>query len=177
MTIQLDQLQTVVNLHALHPDFYNSELHYVLAKSELDFRFAQWNDAPEPNERLFYCCLTNETMLIPAGRITLTQGFRLYTTAPYPTIQNSAELQSIIQQVNSTATTKAIRNFDIEMIAAMAEELKIHFNEVHLHQVASYEGQHTLLLVNDVEISIAKNMIYFINKTPFAEAHYNNIAQ
>ena len=62
MRINVSLLEINVNLHALQPDFLNSELYYVIAQSENSFRFAAWNEEPSADEEKFYCFLTEKEM-------------------------------------------------------------------------------------------------------------------
>src|SRR5436189_3517 len=61
-----------------------------------------------------------------------------------------------------------------EDIDTMKKSLQEKYGEVETHIVSSREAQHQLFVVNDVEISVSDNMVYFRMKAPFYESHYQH---
>ncbi|MDB5247551.1 MAG: hypothetical protein JWQ40_1945 [Segetibacter sp.] len=177
MSLNLDQLEINVNLHALQPGFLNSELHYIIAESENSFRFVNWNEEPGSNEEKFYCYLTEEELLIPAGNIQLKESYVLKQEAIYPIVTNHIDFANAIECIKSDGVCKRIRRFSAEDIDVIKGELEEKYGPIEKHVVTSRQGQHLLLLVEHVEISISANMVYFRHKTPFNESHYEHVKE
>jgi hypothetical protein len=177
MSINIDRLEMNVNLHALQPDFLNSELYYVIAENESTFRFAEWDEEPEADEEKFYCFLTEQELLIPAGHVLLKESYVLREYPLYPLVTNSSDFAKIIETLSSNGAGKGIRRFYDEDIDAIKEGLEERFGQVEKHLVTSRQGRHLLFLLEDIEISISATMVYFRYKTPFNERHYQHVKE
>ena len=177
MSIDIDQLEINVNLHALRPEFLNSELHYVIAQNENSFRFATWHEEPEENEEKFYCFLTEQDFLIPAGNVLLKESYMLREDSVYPPVSNYMDFIESIETLEAGGAAKRIRRFYDEDIDKIREGLEEKYGTVEKHVVKSKQGQHLLFLLNNVEISISATMVYFRYKTPFNESHYKHVKE
>src|SRR4051812_37630827 len=111
MSINLEQLEINVNLHTLQPDFLNSELYHIIAQSETAFRFATWDEEPDADEEKFYCCLTQESLLIPAGNILLKESYVLMEDPPYPSATDYSDFVATIKSLSVDGVAKRIRRF------------------------------------------------------------------
>lgn len=177
MGINKNQLEINVNLHALQPDFLNSEVYYVIAQSENSFRFAAWNDAPQANEEKFYAFLTEDELLIPAGNILLKESYRLTKEPVYPVVSNAADFVSAIDTLQKDSPAKGVRQFYDEDIDTIKQDLEKRYEKVEKHLVTSRQGRHLLISINDIEVSISAAMVYFRYKTVFSQSHYDHIMQ
>jgi len=177
MRINVSLLEINVNLHALQPDFLNSELYYVIAQSENSFRFAGWNEEPSADEEKFYCFLTEKEMHIPAGNILLKQSYVLMENALYPLVSNYADFIAIAETLENNKPAKCIRRFYNEDIDIIKRGLEEKYGTVQKHVVTSRQGQHLLFLINDIEISVSATMVYFRYKTSFNESHYRHVKE
>jgi hypothetical protein len=175
MSINVEQLEMSVNLYALQPDFLNSELHYVIAQNDNSFRFATWDEEPGENEEKFYCFLTDEELLVPAGNVLLKQSYILKEDPIYPAISDHNDFDTFLETLSQVKAAKAVRRFYDADIDAIREGLEEKYGPVEKHVVTSRQGQHLLFLIKDIEISISSNMIYFRYKTPFNESHYKHV--
>ena len=172
MKIDRNKLEINVNLHSLQPGFSNSELYYIIASNENNFRFVQWDELPEKDEEKFYCFLVEKELFIPAGNILLNKSYRLEETAPYPKIQNEDDFINVLETLENTGATKCIKNFRNEDLDIIKNSLEKKYGKIEMHVVRSDEAQHMLLVLNHAEISISSAMVYFRVKAPFAESHY-----
>lgn len=177
MSINVDQLEINVNLHALQPDFLNSELHYVIAQNENSFRFAAWDEEPGVGEEKFYCFLTEQELLIPAGNILLRQSYVLKEDSIYPPASNYIDFIEAIETLEENDAAKRIRQFYDEDVDNIKHGLEEKYDTVEKHIVTSRQGRHLLFLIKDVEISISAAMVYFRYKTPFNESHYRHVRE
>lgn len=177
MPIDKKQLEINVNLHSLEPDFYNLELHYVIAESEKLYRFATWNEEPKAGEQKFYFFLTENEMHIPAGDITLEESYILKEEPIYPCVSNCADFVTVIERVQTDGVAKCIKCFSNKDTDAIKECLKEKYGSIEKHLVKSSEGQHLLLVFDHVEISISATMVYFRHKTPINEIHYRHVKE
>src|SRR5438045_2772295 len=144
MSINLEQLEMNVNLHAMHPDFLNSELYYVIAQSENIFRFAEWHEEPGPKEERFYCFLTEQQLLVPAGNVLLKESYVLRDYPLYDVVTSYADFAKIIETLPHNTAAKCVREFydaDIDMIKEGLEEK---YGVVEKHLVTSRQGRHLL---------------------------------
>ena len=171
------QLEMNINLHALDPNFLNSELHYVIAKDENNFRFVGWNDKPGPDELKFYCFLTEEPITITAGNIQEEESYVLSDEPIYPTVSNYTDFAHIIKELQTNIAAKAIRQFSDEDIESIKENLQQDFGNIEKHLVKSEQGQHLLLIFDSTEVSVAANMVYFRHKAPFSDEHYHHVQE
>ena len=172
MNIDVQQLEINVNLHAIQPDFRNLELHYIIAETENNFRFAGWQEQPNANEQKFYCFLQEKELFIPAGNVVLKESYGLGTEPVYPIAKDCKDFLQIINTVRSNGVGKAIRQFSMEDLETIKKDLEDEFGSVETHIVASPKLQHHIFVVDDVEISVAPTMVYFRKKAPFSEKHY-----
>lgn len=177
MSIDIKQLEINVNLHALQPDFLNSELHYIIAQTENSFRFAAWNEEPGEHEEKFYGFLEEKELLIPAGNILLKQSYVLSKEPPFPLISNYLDFIAVIDTLSANIPSKRIRRFYNEDIDILKEGLEKKYGKVEKHVVTSRQGQHLLLVINEIEISISATMVYFRYKTIFNENHYRHVKE
>jgi len=177
MSINIDQLEINVNLHALQPDFLNSELYYVIAKNENSFRFAEWHEEPSVNEEKFYCFLTEQDLIIPAGNILLRESYVLKETSIYPHASNYIDFIEAIETLEPNNASKRVRQFYDEDVNAIKEGLEEKYDAVEKHVVTSRQGRHLLFLIENVEISVSATMVYFRYKTPFNESHYRHVKE
>lgn len=177
MAINKEQLEINVNLHALEPNFFNSELYYVIASDEKTFRFVNWDEKPQDGEQRFYCFLTEEELYIPAGDIKLEESYVLREESIYPEISGVDDMVKLIEQVRRDSVAKGIRCFTNDSIESLYNQLKEKYSSLEKHMVTSDQGQHLLLLLDDIEISVSANMVYFRNKTAVNESHYKNVKE
>src|SRR3954454_11073736 len=133
MNIDIDQLEINVNLHALQPDFLNSELYYVIAQNENSFRFAEWDEEPDVDEEKFYCFLTEEELLIPAGNIVLKESYVLRESSLYPAASNYIDFAKTIETLKAGGAAKRIRRFYDEDINVIQEGLEEKYSVVEKH--------------------------------------------
>ena len=155
----------------------NSELLYIIAQNENSFRFATWDEEPDADEEKFYCFLTQQELLIPAGNILLKQSYVLREDAVYPLLTNHNDFINIIATLPKGDAAKGIRRFYNEDINVIREGLEAKYVSVEKHIVTSRQGQHVLFLINNIEISISANMVYLRYKTPFNENHYQHVKE
>lgn len=177
MSINIKQLEINVNLHALEPNFLNYELHYIIASNENTFRFATWDEEPEPGEKKYYCFLTEEELLIPAGDIRLEESYVLKDEPIYPVLSNASDFCKILSNLDTSTVAKGIRRFANEDIDVIKRGLEDTCGPVNKHVVTSSQAQHLLLVVGEVEISISATMVYFRHKAPFSDSHYQNVKE
>jgi hypothetical protein len=170
MTLDTKQLETNFNLHALQPNFLNLELHYIIAKSENDFRFAEWNEMPGENEKKFYCFLVDKELFIPAGNITLKESYLLEEEPIYPTASTTDDFIRTIEGLEKSGSAKCVRRFTSDDIERIKNELCNKYEQVDCHVVKSAEGQHYLMKVRNVDISISATMVYFRDASQFVQA-------
>ena len=166
-----------VNLHALQPNFLNRELHYVIASSENNFRFAELDEQPAAGEEKFYCFLVDKELTIPAGNVTVKESYVLSTEPAYPVARKAEDFISIIDCIGDNCTSKAVRNFTDEEIEGIYQALKQKYVEVEKHLVKSPEFQHLLFVLPQVEISISATMVYFKEKMQITEQHYEKLKE
>ncbi len=172
MGIDTKQLELNINLHALQPGFLNSELHYVIASAENNFRFASLDDEPAPNEEKFYCFLTEEELFIPAGNKTLPESYVLRKEPAYPVVKTAEDFEAIISKLPKRGVAKGIRKFSNEEIDSLRAGLTEKYGTLDCHVVKSGEGQHLLFVINTIiDISIAANMVYFRYRNQFGDEH------
>ncbi|TDH24044.1 hypothetical protein EXU57_16310 [Segetibacter sp. 3557_3] len=172
MAIDTKQLELNINLHALQPGFLNSELHYVIASAENNFRFAGLDDEPAVDEEKFYCFLTEEELFIPAGNMTLPESYVLRKEPAYPVVQTAEDFESIIANLPKRGVAKAIRKFSTADIEELRTRLTEKYGTLDCHVVKSGEGQHLLFVINTIiDISIAANMVYFRYRNQFGDEH------
>lgn len=167
MSIDIKQLEKNINLHSLQPTFLNLELHHVIALDENTFRFADWNETPGKNEQKFYCFLVDKELLIPAGNVALKKSYILKNEPAYPVLESYKDFVSIIKSLPKKSVAKCVRNFSAEDIDTIKKELGEKYETVEKHIVKSPEGEHIILKVNDIDISISKTMVYFRYRNPF----------
>ncbi|MEP6514346.1 MAG: hypothetical protein ABJA79_10775, partial [Parafilimonas sp.] len=99
-------------------------------------------------------------------------------TAPaYSPATDYMDLVSIIEKLPKNGAGKCIRRFTNQDIDIIKNGLEKKYKSVEEHIITSSQGQHLLLVVNNIEISISATMVYFRYKTPFSESHYNNISK
>ncbi|MCW3105564.1 MAG: hypothetical protein JWQ09_70 [Segetibacter sp.] len=177
MSIDKKQLEINVNLYSLEPNFLNYELHYVIADSENSFRFATWDEKPKAGEEKFYFFLTDEELHIPAGNITLEESYVLTEEPVYQCVTSYEDFISAIEKVQKDGVAKCIRCFSNEDIDAIKNKLEEKYGTIEKHLVTSSQGQHLLLVFDDIEISISATMVYFRHKTPFNESHYKHVKE
>lgn len=177
MNININLLKINVNLHTLQPDFANAELYYVIAQDENTFRFARWDEEPDGEEEKFYCFLTEQELLIPAGNILLKQSYILRQDPLYPLAANYMDFIAVIDKLPDNNPAKCIRRFYNEDVDVIKEGLQQKYGGVEKHVVTSSQGQHLLFLIDNIEISISVTMIYFRYKTVFNESHYKHIRE
>jgi len=175
--MNLEQLTMNVNLHRLQPNFLNCELYYIIASNENEFRFAAWNDQPQPGEEKYYCFLQDQPLHIPAGNIDLKESYVLSERPPYPIMQQAEDFIAAIDQLAQTGVSKAIRCFDIHEMDQIRQALDKHYGSSEEHLVRSDEAQHQLVVVNNVEISIAATMVYFRRRVPITQEHYDRLKE
>jgi hypothetical protein len=177
MIVDLRQLEVNVNFHVLQPDFFNLELHYIIAQNENVFRFADWNELPGANEERFYCFLKEKELFIPAGNVLLKESYVLTQQPLYPLITTSNDLVSLFETVQKSKVAKGIRRFSNEDLDTIKDQLRKQFESVETHVVASPALQHHIFIVNNMEVSVAPTMVYCRIKAPFAEGHYQNAGE
>jgi hypothetical protein len=177
MNIDTKQLEINVNLYALQPDFLNLELHYVLATNENTFRFALWDEEPQAGEERFYCFLTDQELVIPAGNIVLKESYALQQEPVYPVLRNASDFCQMLSTLEEKGVAKGIRQFKTEDLETIQKGLQEICGSVALHVVTSSQAQHRLMIVDDNEISISATMVYFRRKAPFAEDHYHHVKE
>lgn len=177
MHIDKDALEKIVNLHTLQPGFLNSELHYVLAKSPLDFKFTNWKTTVDDDAKLYYCFLTDQPLHISAGDITVDESYTLSEDPIYPIIASFEDFCILLDDVRAGAVVKGIRQFEDETLEQMRTLLSHKYGNAELHVVSSRQGQHTLLIFDNIEVSVANTMVYFRPKTIVNREHYAHIAQ
>jgi hypothetical protein len=170
MTLDTKQLELNFNLHALQPNFLNLELHYIIAKSENDFRFAEWNENPGENEKKFYCFLVDKELFIPAGNITLKESYLLEEEPIYPTAATTEDFVKTIEGLEKFGSAKCVRKFSSDAVDNIQKELCEKYGQVDCHVVKSAEGQHYLMKVKHVDISISATMVYFRDASQFQRA-------
>jgi hypothetical protein len=167
MALDKKQLELNFNLHSLQPNFSNLELHYIIAKSENDFRFAEWSDIAGENEQKFYCFLVDKELFIPAGNITLKQSYLLEEEPIYPTAATTEDFVKTIEGLEKFGSAKCVRKFSSEAVDSIQKELCEKYGQVDCHVVKSDEGQHYLMKVKGVDISISATMVYFRDASQF----------
>lgn len=177
MSIDKKQLEINVNLYSLKPEFLNYELHYVIATSENEFRFAMWNEEPKDGEQKFYFFLKEKELYIPAGNITLDESYILKETPIYPCVSTYKNFVSAIEKVRVSGVAKCIKCFSNEDTDVIKKQLEEKFGKIEKHLVKSSQGQHLLLVFEQFEISISATMVYFRWKTPFNATHYENVKE
>lgn len=177
MGININQLAINVNLHALQPDFLNAELHHVIAAGENIFRFAKWHEKPGENEEKFYCFLTGEELLIPAGNIVLKQSYTLSENPVFPLAAGYTDFIAVIEELQPGKPAKSVRHFYDEDIDVIKQGLEDKYGTVEKHIVTSRQGQHLLFLISDIEISVSAAMVYFRYKTSFSQSHYRHVEE
>ena len=111
MSININQLEINVNLYTLQPDFLNAELHYIIAQSENSFRFAAWHEEPDEDEEKFYCFLTEQELIIPAGNILLKQSYVIREEPLYFQVSGSTDFISVLESLKKNNPAKCIRRF------------------------------------------------------------------
>jgi hypothetical protein len=173
MSINLKQLEINVNLHSLQPGFLNYELHYIIASDENTFRFVDWDESPQSNEQKFYCFYTEEKLFIPAGNVTLYKSYVLREEPIYPCVRSLEDFIKIIDGLGN-GSAKCIKCFYNDDIDAIKNQLEKTYGVMEKHIVTSNEAQHLLLVLDNVEISVAATMVYFRPKAPFSEHHYHD---
>src|SRR3982750_1173131 len=124
MSIDIQQLETNVNLHAIQPDFRNLELHYIIAENENNFRFAAWHEQPNANEQKFYCFLQEKELFIPAGNVVLKESYVLITEPAFPVVKDCKDFLQIINAVRSNGVGKAVRQFSMEDLETIKKDLE-----------------------------------------------------
>jgi len=177
MSVDKKQLEINVNLYALEPDFLNYELHYVIAKNENSFRFANWDDKPESGEEKFYFFLTKQELHIPAGDITLQQSYALREDPVYQCVSSYEDFVTAIEKVKIDGVGKSIRCFSNVQIDIIKDKLINKYGPIEKHVVTSSQGQHLLFVFDDIEVSISATMVYFRHLTPFNATHYENVKE
>ena len=177
MSIDIRQLEINVNLHSLQPGFLNYELHYVIASNENNFRFANWNEAPASGEQKFYCFLIKKELFIPAGNVLLKESYALKEEPVYSLVSNPKDFIEAIETLQENTVCKCIRRFFDDDISIIQTGLEERYGMVEKHLVTSPQGQHLILVLDSVEISISATMVYFRHKAPFSESHYHNIQE
>jgi len=173
MNLDTKQLELNFNLHALQPNFLNLELHYIIAKSENDFRFAEWNEPAGENEKKFYCFLVDKELFIPAGNITIKESYVLEEESIYPTASNASDFINTINTCPEKCSAKRVRRFTSDEIENIKEGLRAKFGHLDAHVVKSAEGEHLLLKVDGVDISISATMVYFRDASQFVQEIFN----
>lgn len=166
-----------VNLHALQPNFLNRELHYVIAASENQFRFAELDEQPSPNEQKIYCFLVDKELTIPAGNVTIKESYVLATEPAYPLVKNAEDFIRIIDCIGDNCTSKAVRNFPDNEIDNIYSALQEKYLDVDKHLVKSPEFQHLLFVLPQAEVSISATMVYFKEKMQITEQHYEKLKE
>jgi len=177
MNIDIKQLEINVNLHSLQPGFLNYELHYIIASNENNFRFVNWNEEPQAGEQKFYCFLAEKEFLIPTGNIVLKEHYVLKEEPVYPLISNADDFIAVIETLPKTVIYKCIRKFFDDDVHTIYDDLEGKYGKVEKHLVTSSQGQHLILVLDSVEISISATMVYFRHKAPFSESHYHSIQE
>lgn len=177
MSINKKQLEINVNLYTLEPNFLNYELHYVIASDENTFRFATWDEEPVTGEKKFYCFLTEEKLVIPAGNITLEESYVLKEEPIYPVLTTANDFCTIISQFRNQTVAKGIRKFSNQDVDFIKTELEKTCGTVHQHVVTSSQAQHLLFVIDEIEISISATMVYFRKKAPFSDEHYQHVKE
>jgi len=176
MNINLEQLEINVNFHALQPDFFNLELHYIIAEDEKTFRFVEWNESPKANEQKFYCFLKEKEIFIPAGNV-LKESYVVTRESIYPLISDCKDFISVFETVQKNKVAKGVRRFTNEELETIKNNLQNEFEIVETHVVASPELKHYIFVVNNIEVSVAPTMVYFRIKAPFAKSHYSHVKE
>ena len=177
MSIDLKQLEINVNLFALEPNFFNNELHYVIATDDNNFRFSTWDEEPEDDEKKFYCYLTEEPLHIPAGNIDLKQSYVLRSEPIYPIASSAEDLAPVIDKVKNDHSAKCIRRFSDQQSEVIKSQLEEKYGTIEKHVVTSRQGQHQLLVFDEIEMSISATMVYLRNKAPISQSHYENVKE
>lgn len=177
MNIDKKQLEINVNLYSLQPYFLNYELHYVIAENENSFRFVTWDEEPKPGEQKFYFFLSEDQLHIPAGNITLEQSYVLKEEPIYQCASSYKDFLIAIEKVRKDGVAKCIKCFSDENTEVIRHQLEEKFGQIEKHLVKSSQGQHLILVFEDLEISISATMVYFRHKTPFNESHYKHVKE
>ena len=178
MVSNLNQLEINVNLCALQAGFINQELHYIIAKDEQDFRFVSWDEEPHsPDENKYYCFLLQQALLIPAGNISLKESYILREKPFYPIVANVEDFARIIKSMGKGDSKKCIRRFFDKEIDELVNSLRAQFDEVEKHLIQSDEARHLVLVIDDAEVSVSENMVYFRQRAPFALEHYEHVKE
>jgi hypothetical protein len=177
MAIDLQRLQLNVNLLSLQPGFKNQELQYIIATDDQNFRLADWRDEPGEGETKFYCFLLQKDLFLPQGNIVLKQSYVVSEQPMYPVIQTAEDFITMIRSIEECHACKGIRQFEVNAVDAIVSELRNTFDNVQKHLVQSDEAQHLVLVIRDVETSISANMVYFRQKAPFSEVHYEHVSE
>src|SRR5205823_7398992 len=102
MNINLEQLEINVNLHSLQPGFLNSEVHYIIASSVNNFRFAAWDEMPGKHEQKFYCFLMERKLFIPAGNIVLKESYVLTDKPIYPLASSYSDFAEALEKTKDS---------------------------------------------------------------------------
>lgn len=176
MHIDINELQKNVNLFAKQPGFVNLELHYIIAKTNEDFRFATWDEEADDNEIKYYCFLSDHETT--GENAPFKESYVLSDDPIYPIVSNFHDFKKEIESISiEPGLDKGIRRFHDSQIEGLQNDLWEEFVECEKHVVTSVEAKHLLFVVKDVEVSISKTMVYFRYKAPFAERHYNTIKE
>lgn len=177
MSIDKKQLEINVNLHTLQPNFLNYELYYVFAESENQFRFGTWDEQPKNGEQVFYFFLTQQPLHIPAGNINLDQSYVLREEPAFPCVSSVEDFIRSIEEVKKDGVTKCIKCFSNDAIDNIKTQLEEKYGSIERHVVTSSQGQHLLLIFDDIEVSISATMVYIRRKTLFNDSHYNTVKE
>jgi len=169
MHIDTNQLELNFNIHARQPNFLNSELHYIAAKNENDFKFVDWREEPCADEQKYYCFLVEKELFIPSRNITLKESYVLQNEPIYPIAANAEDFINTIESIPKMGSVKRIRNFTRGEIENIENSLSEKYGKIDTHVVTSDEGQHMLLKVKNIDISISSTMVYFRDARQFEE--------
>jgi hypothetical protein len=174
MNLDIEQLEKNVNEHLLQSNLLNFELHYVIVSDEKTFRLATWNEEPTQGEQKFYCFRADRE----AGENNpLKESYVLTTDAHFPILKDCKNFASIIDNIQPGTVAKCIRQFTDEDFPDIKQGLDDKYATVQQHLVKSPEAQHQLFVVNNIEISVSATMVYFRQKAPFAESHYQHVKE
>lgn len=177
MSIDKKQLEINVNIYSLKPNFLNYELHYVIAKSENNFRFAAWDEEPDAGEQKFYFFLSQQSLHIPAGNITIENSYVLAEEPVYPCITSYNDFKLAIEEVKKEGVGKFVKCFSDEKTETIKKELESQYGLIEKHIITSSQGQHVLLVFDSIELSISATMVYVRHKTPFNQSHYQHVKE
>src|SRR5438128_2532062 len=177
MDLDKKQLEINVNLFSLQPNFFNYELHYVVARNENNFRFVAWDEKPKEGEQKFYFFLSQQELFIPAGSITLSQSYVLSEEPLYPCVSTYHDFAQAIERVKNEGVGKFVKCFYDDNTEVIKKQLEDHFGAIEKHLVTSSQGQHLLLIFDNIEISISATMVYFRHKTLINQSHYQHVRE